>query len=84
MFFDNMWIAARQVLVLYLIVAVGFAVDRLGVFKQKTAQHSNDLLFFITTPATIIHKRLGGRSFKGVFAYEPYNNCGNHNRTAVF
>ena len=37
MFFDNMWIAARQVLVLYLIVAVGFAVDRLGVFKQKTA-----------------------------------------------
>lgn len=54
MFFDNMWIAARQVLVLYLIVAVGFAVDRLGIFKQKTAQHSNDLLFFITTPATII------------------------------
>lgn len=54
MFLENMWIAARQVLVLYLIVAVGFAVDRLGVFKQSTAQRSNDLLFFVTTPATII------------------------------
>lgn len=54
MFFENMGVAARQVLILYIIVAVGFAADRLGVFKKSTAQLSNDLLFYITTPATII------------------------------
>lgn len=54
MFFDNMKVAAGQVLILYIIVAVGFAVDRLGVFKKSTAQLSNDLLFYVTTPATII------------------------------
>lgn len=54
MFFENMGIAARQVLILYIIVAVGFAADRFGVFKKSTAQLSNDLLFYITTPATII------------------------------
>ncbi len=54
MFFQNMMTAAQQVLVLFLIVAVGFAADRLHVFSQKTAKASNDLLFYIITPAVII------------------------------
>lgn len=54
MFFSNMMTAAQQVLVLFLIVAVGFAADRLRVFTQSTARASNDLLFYIITPAVIV------------------------------
>ncbi len=54
MFFTNMLTAAQQVFVLFLIVAVGFAADRLKVFAQETAKKSNDLLFYIVTPAVII------------------------------
>lgn len=54
MFLSNMILAARQVLILYLIVAVGFAADRLHIFGQSTAKRSNDLLFYIITPAVII------------------------------
>lgn len=54
MFFDNMTMAAQQVLILYLIVAVGFIADRLHVFGQNTAKKSNDLLFYIITPVVIV------------------------------
>ncbi len=54
MFLSNMILAARQVLILYLIVAVGFAADRLHIFGQSTAKRSNDLLFYIITPAVMI------------------------------
>ncbi|MBQ8182803.1 MAG: AEC family transporter [Clostridia bacterium] len=54
MFLNNMATAAQQVLVLYLIVAVGFAADKLKVFKQTTAKLSNDLLFYIITPCVIV------------------------------
>lgn len=54
MFLSNMTMAARQVLILYMIVAVGFAADRLHVFGQSTAKRSNDLLFYIVTPAVMI------------------------------
>ena len=54
MFFQNMSMAAQQVAILYLIVAVGFIADRIGVFKQTTAKKSNDLLFYIVTPAVMI------------------------------
>lgn len=47
-------IAAKQVIILYVIVAVGFAADKLNVFTQKTAKASNDLLFYIITPCVII------------------------------
>lgn len=54
MFLSNMTTAAQQVLILYLIVAVGFAADRLHVFGESTAKRSNDLLFYIVTPAVMI------------------------------
>ncbi len=54
MFLDNMTMAAQQVIVLYLIVAVGFIADRLHVFGQDTAKRSNDLLFYIITPVVIV------------------------------
>lgn len=58
MFFSNMSIAAQQVVILYLIVAVGFTVDRLHIFSQATAKKSNDLLFYIVTPTVIVQSFL--------------------------
>jgi len=54
MFFDNMTMAAQQVLILYLIVAVGFIADRLHIFGQDTAKRSNDLLFYVITPVVMV------------------------------
>ena len=54
LFFANMWIAAQQVLILYSMVAVGFVLDKLGVFVEKTARLTNNLLFYVITPAVII------------------------------
>ncbi len=54
MFLTNMSMAAQQVIILYLIVAVGFIADRFRVFGQDTAKRSNDLLFYIITPVVIV------------------------------
>ncbi len=54
MFLSNMANTAQQVFILYLIVAVGFAADKLKVFRQSTAKLSNDLLFYIITPCVIV------------------------------
>ena len=58
MFFQNMSMAAQQVAILYLIVAVGFIADRIGIFKQSTAKMSNDLLFYVITPIVIVQSFL--------------------------
>lgn len=50
--------AATQVIILYVIVAVGFIADRLHVFTEKTARSSNDLMFYIVTPCVIINSFL--------------------------
>jgi predicted permease len=64
MFLNNMLLAAEQVAILYLIVAVGVVADRTGLFTESTARLCTNLLFFIITPAVII------RSFL-VIDYDP-------------
>ena len=54
MFLSNMWIAARQVLMLYLLVAVGAAADKTKLFSEKTAKACTDLLFYIITFCVIV------------------------------
>lgn len=54
MFVENLAIAAKQVGILYILVAVGFICDKVGLFKEKAARMSNDLLFYIITPAVIV------------------------------
>ncbi|MBQ6420534.1 MAG: AEC family transporter [Clostridia bacterium] len=54
MFFQNFLTAAQQVVILYLIAAVGFGADRLKIYTEKTARACNDLLFYIITPCVII------------------------------
>ncbi|MBQ9946476.1 MAG: AEC family transporter [Clostridia bacterium] len=58
LFLQNCLIAAQQVVILYLIVAVGFIADKKGVFTEKTARAANDLLFYIITPCVIINSFL--------------------------
>ena len=55
MFLENMANAAQQVLILYILVAVGFISDRLKVFTESTAKLSNYLLFYCVTPAVILN-----------------------------
>ncbi len=54
MFLENMANAAMQVIILYILVAVGFIADRRKIFTQSTAKLSNNLLFYIVTPSVII------------------------------
>ena len=54
LFFSNVWIAARQVLILYVMVAVGFVCDRTKLFTEKTARLTNNLLFYVITTAVIV------------------------------
>ena len=51
MFLKNMLLAGEQVIILYLIAAVGFVADKVGFFPEKTAKNCTDLLFYIVTPA---------------------------------
>lgn len=58
MFLENMVNAAQQVLILYILVAVGFMADRLKIFTESTAKLSNNLLFYFVTPAVILNSFL--------------------------
>lgn len=54
MFLQNVLAAGQQVLILYLIVAVGFICDKTGIYTEKAARLTNNLLFHIVTPAIIV------------------------------
>ena len=55
MFLENLKTIALQVLILYLISAVGFVADKTGIFPQKSAKKVIDLLFNLILPIAIIH-----------------------------
>lgn len=71
MFLKNMLLAGEQVIILYLIAAVGFVADKVGFFPEKTAKNCTDLLFYIVTPAVIIESFLNleynSETIKGLF-----------------
>lgn len=54
MFFDNLLLAARQVCMLFILVAIGFIADKTKVYPEKAGKMCIDLLFYIITPAVII------------------------------
>ncbi|MBQ6624476.1 MAG: AEC family transporter [Clostridia bacterium] len=58
MFLENLLIASKQVGILYVLVAIGFICDKVGIFKEKAAKLSNDLLFYIITPSVIVQSFL--------------------------
>ncbi len=54
-FFENMLSAATQVGVLYVMVLCGFICDKAGIFTEKTARKTVELLLYIIVPCTIIN-----------------------------
>lgn len=57
-FSDNLQTVAIQVLILYLIAAVGFAADKTKIFIQADAKKLVDLLFNIILPIAVINSFL--------------------------
>lgn len=55
MFIQNLFSAATQVAVLYIIVAVGFICDKAKIFGEKTARATVNLLLYIITPCTLLN-----------------------------
>ncbi len=55
MFIENIKTIALQVLILYLIAAVGFAADKTNVFRKSDSKKVIDLLFNIVLPIAVIH-----------------------------
>lgn len=55
---NAMLLAAKQVAILYILVAVGFIADKTGLFTEKTALKCTDLLFYIITPFKIVESFL--------------------------
>ena len=58
LFFENMTTAGLQVLTLFLLIAVGFLLDKTGVFPEKAARGCTDLLFYAVTPAVMLQSFL--------------------------
>lgn len=58
MFLDNVLIAAKQVAILYIIVAVGAVSSKVKIFPEDTATKCTNLLFYVVTPAKIIESFL--------------------------
>lgn len=54
-FFEYMLAALGQVSILAILVAVGYFCDKAKLYTETTAKACNDLLFYIITPAVIIH-----------------------------
>ncbi|MCL2508332.1 MAG: AEC family transporter [Oscillospiraceae bacterium] len=58
MFVQNMLLASRQVLILYILVAAGAIADKTKIFTEKTAKACTNLLFYIITPCVILRSFL--------------------------
>lgn len=53
-----MKIVATQVFILYIMIFVGFVCCKIGIFTEKAAKLSTDLLFYIVTVSVIINSFL--------------------------
>lgn len=53
MFISNMITALTQVVILYIIVALGFFCHKTGIYTEKASRLTTDLLFYVVTPAMI-------------------------------
>lgn len=54
MFLSDVATAAKQVFILYVFVLLVFICDRTKIYTEKAAKLTNNLLFYIVTPAVTI------------------------------
>ncbi|MFR0973584.1 MAG: AEC family transporter [Acutalibacteraceae bacterium] len=70
MFLSDVATAAKQVFILYILVLLGFICDRTKIYTEKAARLTNDLLFYIVTPAIIIQSfssvEMSGENVRGM------------------
>lgn len=55
MFITNLLTTAQQVLILYILIAVGFVADKTGLYTEKASKLNTNLLFYIVTPLVIVN-----------------------------
>ena len=55
MFVENLLATAQQVIILYILIAVGFFADKAGLYTEKASKLNTDLLFYIITPMVIVN-----------------------------
>ncbi len=58
MFLSNLLTTAQQVLILYILIAVGFFADKTGLYTEKASKLNTNLLFYIVTPMVIVNSFL--------------------------
>ena len=58
MFVENLLTTAQQVLILYILIAVGFFADKAGLYTEKASRLNTNLLFYIVTPLVIVNSFL--------------------------
>ena len=58
MFLSNIAITAKQVLILYILVAVGAVADKTRLFTERTAKACTDILFYVITFSVIVQSFL--------------------------
>ncbi len=54
MFLENLLATAQQVIILYILIAVGFFADKAGLYTEKASKLNTNLLFYIITPLVIV------------------------------
>ncbi len=58
MFLENLQTTAQQVIILYILIAVGFFADKAGLYTEKASRLNTNLLFYIVTPMVIVNSFL--------------------------
>jgi len=58
LFITNLITTAQQVLILYILIAVGFIADKTGLYTEKASKLNTNLLFYIVTPLVIVNSFL--------------------------
>ncbi len=55
MFLENFILIAQQVLVLFILIAVGFACGKLGVLTEHASKKMTDIVLYIVTPCVMVN-----------------------------
>ena len=70
MFLDNFWTIGQQVLVLFILIAVGFACGKKGVITEHASKVMTDIVLYVVTPCVMVS------AFQRDFSMETLGNIG--------
>ena len=70
MFLDNFWTIGQQVLVLFILIAVGFVCGKKGVITEHASKVMTDIVLYVVTPCVMVS------AFQRDFSMETLGNIG--------